>query len=134
MHLGDKHIVLGETNDLSTSASASPSAIRRRWRGPVPASVHWVLIPLLLAGLGVSVFVLAVVHNALLFLGIIVISVLAVAFLLWNLLASRSNRGLLLFLDRVPDSDLRTAADGRIVKITGVWIFKIQIFTCSSHI
>jgi hypothetical protein len=132
MHRDKKPITLGKINDLPVSAVASPSVVRRRWRGPLPATVHWVLIPLLLVGLGVSVFVLAVVHNALLFVGIIVLSVLVVAFLVWNLIASRSNFGLLLFLNRVPDSDLRTASDGQIVKITGVWIFETEIFTCTS--
>ncbi|KAJ4759489.1 Ubiquitin-specific protease family C19-related protein [Rhynchospora pubera] len=117
----DKHFVtLGETNDSAAASPSSSSAIQRRWRDPVPTTLLWVLIPLLLAGLGVSVFVLAVVHNALLFVGIIVLSVLVVAFLVWNLIATRSNRGLYIFLDRAPDSDLRTATDGQIVKITGV--------------
>ncbi|XP_078167740.1 putative membrane protein At1g16860 [Carex rostrata] len=120
MHRDHKHITLGDINDLSHSAAASPAVNHRRLRGPVPVAVHWVLIPLLLAGLGVSVFVLAVVHNALLFVGVIVLSVLVVAFLVRNLIASRSNSGLLLFLNRVPDSDIRTAADGQIVKITGI--------------
>lgn len=124
MHRDNKPITLGKINDLPSSAVSSPSVLRRRWRGPVPVTVLWVVIPLLLAGLGASVFVLAVVHNALLFVGIIVLSVLIVAFLVWNLIASRSNLSLLLFLNRIPDSDLRTAVDGQIVKITGVWILK----------
>ncbi|XP_020084484.1 uncharacterized membrane protein At1g16860-like isoform X2 [Ananas comosus] len=96
---------------------------RRRRRGGggggVPVAVPCVLVPLLLAGLGVAVFILAVVHNALFLAVLLLVSALAFAFFRWNAAASRSNRALVLFLDRFPASDLRSAADGQIVKITG---------------
>ncbi|KAJ3680115.1 hypothetical protein LUZ60_016393 [Juncus effusus] len=111
---------LNDLNGTSSTAAGTSSAGGRRWGGPVPAAAHWVLITLLLAGLGVSVFVLAVVHNALLFVGIILISVIFIGFLVWNVVSYRSYRSLLIFLDRLPDSDLRTASDGQIVKISGI--------------
>ncbi|XP_072987441.1 uncharacterized membrane protein At1g16860-like [Typha latifolia] len=105
-----------EVNDLSSSAVEGD---RRRCCGPVPTAVPCVLFPLLLAGIGVSVFILAVVHNALLLVALLLISALVAAFFLWNAASQRSNRALRVFLDRFPASDLRTAADGQLVKITG---------------
>ncbi|KAH7686909.1 hypothetical protein IHE45_04G135100 [Dioscorea alata] len=104
-------------NDLSSSAS---SAARRRSNcSPVPAPVVCVLVPLLLAGLAVSLFILVVVHNALLFIFILLISALAVAFLAWNAASFRKNAAVHCFVDRFPVSDLRTVKDGELVKITG---------------
>ncbi|KAJ0971081.1 hypothetical protein J5N97_019040 [Dioscorea zingiberensis] len=103
-------------NDLSAAAAAP----RRRDCGPVPAPVACVLAPLLLAGLAISLFILVVVHNALLFISILLISALVAAFLAWNGASFRRNAAVLSFVDRFPVSDLRTAKDGELVKITGV--------------
>ncbi|XP_039121632.1 uncharacterized membrane protein At1g16860-like [Dioscorea cayenensis subsp. rotundata] len=104
-------------NDLSSSASSA--ARRRSDCSPVPAPVVCVLVPILLAGLAVSLFILVVVHNALLFIFILLISALAVAFLAWNAAGFRKNAAVHCFVDRFPVSDLRTAKDGELVKITG---------------
>nr|CAD1844491.1 unnamed protein product [Ananas comosus var. bracteatus] len=112
----------GDMNDLSASVARGGGCRcggGGGGGGGVPVAVPCVLVPLLLAVLGVAVFILAVVHNALFLAVLLLVSALAFAFFRWNAAASRSNRALVLFLDRFPASDLRSAADGQIVKITG---------------
>ncbi|KAJ4954028.1 hypothetical protein NE237_030860 [Protea cynaroides] len=87
---------------------------------PIPAPVFCVLIPLFFIGLTFSVFILVVVHNAFFFAFLFVLSALVVAFLAWNTLSWRKNKAILLFLDSFPDSDLRSARHGQLVKLTGI--------------
>ncbi|KAK1257130.1 hypothetical protein QJS04_geneDACA022965 [Acorus gramineus] len=49
----------------------------------------------------------------------LLLSSLALSFLLWNSLASSSDRSVSLFLVRFPDSDLRSARHGQLVKVAG---------------
>ncbi|XP_043723499.1 uncharacterized membrane protein At1g16860-like [Telopea speciosissima] len=86
---------------------------------PIPASVFCVLVPLFFLGLTVSIFILVVVHNGFFFAFLLVLSSLVLAFLAWNTLNWRKNSAILLFLDSFPDSDLRTARHGQLVKLTG---------------
>lgn len=101
-------------NDLSGTA------VGRRCLGPVPAAVPCVIVPLLLAGLAVSLLILVVVHNALLLGAVLLLSAVAASFLLWNATSFRNHGALRVFLDRLPVSDLVTARDGQLVKIAGV--------------
>ncbi|XP_008810704.2 uncharacterized membrane protein At1g16860-like isoform X2 [Phoenix dactylifera] len=103
----------GGMNDLSGTA------VGRRFRAPVPAAVPCVIVPLLLAGLAVSLLILVVVHNALLLAAVLFLSAAASSFLLWNAASFRNHGALLVFLDRLPASDLVTARDGQLIKITG---------------
>ncbi|KAG1362253.1 putative membrane protein [Cocos nucifera] len=100
-------------NDLSGTATG------RRCLAPVPAAVPCVIVPLLLAGLAVFLLILVVVHNALL-AAVLLLSAVSAFFLLWNAASFRNHGALLVFLDRLPASDLVTAMDGQLVKITGV--------------
>ncbi|KAF8379945.1 hypothetical protein HHK36_027411 [Tetracentron sinense] len=86
---------------------------------PIPAPVLCVLVPLFFIGLSVSIFILVIVHNAFFFVFVTLLSALVLAFLVWNTLNWRRNGAILLFLDSFPDSDLRIARDGQLVKITG---------------
>uniref|UniRef100_A0A804J7A7 Uncharacterized protein n=1 Tax=Musa acuminata subsp. malaccensis TaxID=214687 RepID=A0A804J7A7_MUSAM len=102
-------------NDLSFAVASD----RRRWFGPVPAAVIRVVVPLLLAALAFAVFILVVVHNAVLLVSVLVLSALILAFFLWNAAAYRRKLSLDLFLDRFPDTDLLSAKDSQLVKVTG---------------
>ncbi|KAG1354531.1 putative membrane protein [Cocos nucifera] len=100
-------------NDLSATAAG------RRCQLPVPAAVPCVIVPLLFAALAVSLLILVVVHNAILLAAVLLLSALIASFLLWNAASFRNDRAVLVFLDRLPTSDLVTARDGQLVKITG---------------
>lgn len=87
---------------------------------PIPALAIFVLIPLLLIGLGFSIFILAVVHNALFFVLFLLLSALIAAFVVWNSVNWRRNGAVHLYLQSFPESDLRFANHGDLVKITGL--------------
>jgi hypothetical protein len=60
------------------------------------------------------------VHSAALLVVAVLLSAAVAAFLLWNAAAAASGRALRRFVDGLPASSLRVAADGQLVKITGV--------------
>lgn len=104
-------------NDLSGAGVATSG----RWLcATVPVSVPFVLAPLLLLGTAVSLFILVVVGNALFLAALLLLSTFIISVFLWNSLSFRRNLALLLFVDRMPVSDLLSASDGQLVKITGV--------------
>ncbi|WOL00092.1 hypothetical protein Cni_G08805 [Canna indica] len=103
-------------NDLSAAVVAD----RRRLCSPVPAAVPRVLVPLFLVGLAVAVFILVVVHNAALLVAVLLVSALIIGLFIWNAVAYRRSLALNLFLDRFPDTDLLTAKDGQLVKVSGL--------------
>ncbi|PKA60010.1 putative membrane protein [Apostasia shenzhenica] len=87
---------------------------------PLPASVYCALGLLFLACIAVSLLILVAVRNALMLAALILLSALIISFFLWNSLSFRRNIAIFLFVDRFPASDLLTASDGQLVKITGV--------------
>jgi hypothetical protein len=87
---------------------------------PIPPLFFYILIPIFLLGLSVSVLILIAVHNALFFVSLLVLSALVIAFMVWNTLQWKSNGAILFFLRSLPQSDLRMAREGQLVKITGV--------------
>ncbi|XP_020681838.1 uncharacterized membrane protein At1g16860 isoform X2 [Dendrobium catenatum] len=104
-------------NDLSGAGVATSG----RWLcATVPVSVPFVLAPLLLLGTAVSLFILVVVGNALFLAALLLLSTFIISVFIWNSLSFRRNLALLLFVDRMPVSDLLSASDGQLVKITGV--------------
>ncbi|XP_062186288.1 uncharacterized membrane protein At1g16860-like [Phragmites australis] len=98
-------------NDLCATASWGPA--------PFPRAAAWAVAMLLAVGLGVGALVLAVVRSAALLVVAVVLSAAVAAFLLWNAAAAASGRALRRFVDGLPASSLRVAADGQLVKITG---------------
>nr|DAD36121.1 TPA_asm: hypothetical protein HUJ06_006761 [Nelumbo nucifera] len=104
-------------NDLSNALRERRHCCSCR---PIPTPVVCLLIPLFFIGIAVSIFILVVVHNAFFFVSLLLLSAAVLAFLVWNTLNWRRNGAILLFLDSFPDSDLRTATHGQLVKITGV--------------
>ncbi|KAK3038757.1 hypothetical protein RJ639_027344 [Escallonia herrerae] len=107
-------------NNLSNTTLTTDAGHRHYTRKPIPTLAIYVLALLFLIGLGVSIFILAVVHNALFLLLLLSLAALVAAFLLWNSLNWRRNGAVLFYLHSFPDSDLRFARDGDLVKITGL--------------
>lgn len=87
---------------------------------PIPRVFLYIVIALFLLGLSVSIFIFVVVHNAVFFLSLLALSALLLAFILWNTLNWNSKTAILFFVRSLPDSDLRLARHGQLVKITGV--------------
>ncbi|CAN6268731.1 unnamed protein product [Urochloa humidicola] len=86
---------------------------------PFPRAAAWAAAALLAVGLGVGALVLAAVRSAALLVVAVLLSAAVAAFLLWNAAAAASGRVLRRFVDGLPASSLRVAADGLLVKITG---------------
>uniref|UniRef100_A0A0D9W7Q2 Uncharacterized protein n=1 Tax=Leersia perrieri TaxID=77586 RepID=A0A0D9W7Q2_9ORYZ len=101
-------------NNLCATAGDAPAP------APFPRVTVWAVAALLAVGLGLGALVLAVVHSAALLVVAVLLSAAVVAFLLWNAVASASGRALRRFVDGMPASSLRAAADGQLVKITGL--------------
>ncbi|KAF3439812.1 hypothetical protein FNV43_RR18090 [Rhamnella rubrinervis] len=86
---------------------------------PVPALALYILSPLFLIGLSVSIFILIVVHNTYFFVSFLLLSVLVLAVIVWNTRNWRRKGAIFLFLRSLPETDLRLAQEGQLVKITG---------------
>lgn len=98
---------------------------------PIPSLALYTLLPLFFIGLFVSIFILAVVHNAAFFLSFLLLSALVASFLAWNAINWRHHNrsAFMFFLNSFPDSDLRLAREGQLVKVTGVHShFKVPSF------
>uniref|UniRef100_A0A1D1YBH7 Putative membrane protein At1g16860 n=1 Tax=Anthurium amnicola TaxID=1678845 RepID=A0A1D1YBH7_9ARAE len=87
----------------------------------VPRPVLCVVVSLLVLGLAVSAFILAIVHNAVFLVLLLALSALVLSFLVRNAYGALRGEAALFFLDRFPDSDLCTAKDGDVVKVSG-WV------------
>ncbi|KAF6153714.1 hypothetical protein GIB67_000947 [Kingdonia uniflora] len=79
----------------------------------------YILLFLFIISFSFSLFILIIIHNPIFFITVILLSALILAFLLWNVLNWRKQGAILIFLNSFPDSDLRLARDGQLVKITG---------------
>ncbi|OMO64234.1 hypothetical protein CCACVL1_21905 [Corchorus capsularis] len=107
-------------NDLSNAA------VKEQQSGfsckPIPSLALYILLPLFFIGLSVSIFILVAVHNAAFLLCFLLLSALVASFLAWNALNWRHHNkaAFTYFLNSFPDSDLRLAREGQLVKITGV--------------
>ncbi|KAK3144106.1 hypothetical protein QOZ80_4AG0308890 [Eleusine coracana subsp. coracana] len=109
--------VASSLNDLCATAEAAGGGPASP--GPFPRAAAWALAALLAVGLGVGALVLAVVHSAALLAVSVALSAVVAAFLVWNAAAAASGRALRRFVDGLPASSLRVAADGQLVKING---------------
>ncbi|GKU87880.1 hypothetical protein SLEP1_g2211 [Rubroshorea leprosula] len=88
---------------------------------PIPRLALYILPPLFLIGLSVSIFILVVVHNAAFFLSFLFLSALVATLITWNVVKWKKSRAAIsLFLRSFPDSDLALASQGQLVKITGM--------------
>lgn len=86
----------------------------------------WVSLIVVVMGLLVGAFLMVAVKKALILVAVLAVSALCLVALIWNL--AYKKRGLLGFLRRYPDAELRGAADGRYVKVTGVISYSLFPF------
>ncbi|KMZ68138.1 Ubiquitin-specific protease family C19-related protein [Zostera marina] len=92
----------------------------------IPSTAIYILIPLFFIGFAVSIFILITVHNAILLVSFLFLFAIVVCFLFWNSYSSLRNGALVHFVDRFPNSDLGSAKEGQIVKVTG-------LVSCENH-
>ncbi|KAL3627414.1 hypothetical protein CASFOL_028777 [Castilleja foliolosa] len=78
----------------------------------------WVFLVLVVMGVVVGAFLLAAVKKAVILVAVAVVLVPAVMILIWNYAFKK--QGVLWFLKKYPDAELRGAIDGQFVKVTGV--------------
>lgn len=83
-----------------------------------PKPVLWMVILIFVMGFLAGGFILGAVHNAILLIVVTVLFVAVAALFIWNTCWGR--RGILDFIARYPDADLRTAKNGQYVKVSGV--------------
>ncbi|KAB5569292.1 hypothetical protein DKX38_003085 [Salix brachista] len=104
-------------NDLSNAALREHNSHSCK---PIPRLAVCILLLVFFVGLSVSVFILIVVHNVFFFLSFIFLFALVISFLVWNKLNWRRKAAVIWCLRSFPDSDLAAAAEGQLVKITGL--------------
>lgn len=78
----------------------------------------WVSLIVVVMGLLVGAFLMVAVKKAVILVAVLIVTAVLVVLVLWNVAYKR--RGLLGYLKRYPDAELRGAADGQFVKVTGV--------------
>ncbi|KAJ6737886.1 hypothetical protein OIU74_002943 [Salix koriyanagi] len=83
----------------------------------VSRPVMWVVMVVVVVGLLVGAFLMVAVKKAVILLAVGAFLVPLIVGLIWN--CARGRRGLLGFVRRYPDTELRGAIDGQYVKVTG---------------
>ncbi|CAN1794120.1 Uncharacterized membrane protein At1g16860 [Linum perenne] len=88
----------------------------------IPTISIYILLFLFLLGLSVSTFIFVAVHSAAFLLAFLLLSAFVVSFLAWNRLNYFPPRRTAAWelVRSYPDSDLASASDGELVKITGI--------------
>ncbi|KAL5538998.1 hypothetical protein UlMin_045780 [Ulmus minor] len=104
-------------NDLSNAALLDRHCCSCK---AIPSPALYILIPLFFIGFSVSIFILVVVHNAAFFVSFLLLSSLVLAFIFWNTTNWRRKGAIFFFLRSLPETDLRKAQEGQLVKITGL--------------
>ncbi|GLT61771.1 hypothetical protein SLA2020_344530 [Shorea laevis] len=88
------------------------------FRRSFPKPVMWLVILIFVMGFLAGGFILGAVHNPILLIVVVVLFGAVAALFIWNTCWGR--RGILDFIARYPDADLRTAKNGQYVKVSGV--------------
>ncbi|KAL1560046.1 hypothetical protein AAHA92_10312 [Salvia divinorum] len=78
----------------------------------------WMFLVVVVMGLVVGVFLMASVKKPVILVAVVALLVPIVVIFVWNY--AYRNRGVLGFLNKYPDAELRGAVDGQFVKVTGV--------------
>ncbi|KAG8385797.1 hypothetical protein BUALT_Bualt03G0082600 [Buddleja alternifolia] len=78
----------------------------------------WVFLVVVVMGLVVGAFLMAAVKKPVILVAVVAVLVPAVVIVIWNY--AYKKRGVLAFLRKYPDAELRGAVDGQYVKVTGV--------------
>ncbi|KAL6520514.1 hypothetical protein OROHE_017102 [Orobanche hederae] len=127
---------LGSTSSTRRSgqmdAPPAPSSFKKVTYGPAVTSLGeevklgfrvsrvamWVFLVVVLMGLVVGAFLMAAVKKSVVLIAVAAVLVPAVVIWIWNY--AYKKRGVLGFLEKYPDAELRGAIDGQFVKVTGV--------------
>ncbi|XP_059640601.1 uncharacterized membrane protein At1g16860-like isoform X2 [Cornus florida] len=91
----------------------------------LPKPILWTMILLFVMGFIAGGFILGAVHNPILLVVVVVLFGLVAALFTWNTLWGR--RGIIGFIARYPDAELRTAKDGQYVKVSGTRVVDFYI-------
>lgn len=89
-----------------------------RFRFPFSWLVFWVVLGVLGVGFGVGGFMMGTMKQPVVLIAVGGVLVLVLVFVVWNWGWGR--RGLLRYLRRYPDAELRGAREGQFIKVTGV--------------
>lgn len=84
----------------------------------LPKPILWAIIMLFVMGFIAGGFILGAVHNAVLLVVVIVLFCIVAALFMWNSIWGRN--AVVGYIERYPDSELRTAKNGQYVKVSGV--------------
>uniref|UniRef100_A0A0A9BA84 Uncharacterized protein n=1 Tax=Arundo donax TaxID=35708 RepID=A0A0A9BA84_ARUDO len=87
-------------------------------KGSIPKTIIYMVLMLFVIGFVAGGFILAAIHNPILLIVVVVIFGFVAALVTWNIYYG--TKGVIGFVSRYPDADLRTAKDGEYVKVTGV--------------
>ncbi|KAG6418994.1 hypothetical protein SASPL_121202 [Salvia splendens] len=85
----------------------------------------WMFLVVVVMGLVVGVFLMASVKKPVILVAVVALLVPIVVIFVWNY--AYRNRGVLGFLNKYPDAELRGAVDGQFVKVTGIWIIYLIV-------
>lgn len=88
------------------------------FRRNFPKPILWSVILIFVMGFIAGGFILGAVHNAILLIVVVILFGTVVALFTWNTCWGR--RAIINFISRYPDSELRTAKNGQLVKVSGV--------------
>ena len=83
-----------------------------------PKPVLWLIVLIFIMGFLAGGFILGAVHNPMLLIVVAIFFAVVATLFIWNVCWGR--RGVVDFVARYPDADLRTAKNGQYVKVTGV--------------
>ncbi|XP_059663073.1 uncharacterized membrane protein At1g16860 isoform X1 [Cornus florida] len=99
-----------------TAVTSLTEEVRSGFR--LSKAVMWVVLVVVVMGLVVGAFLMVAVKKAVILVAVVAVLAPVVVVVLWN--CAWKKRGLLGFLRRYPDAELRGAIDGQFVKVTGV--------------
>ncbi|KAK6149700.1 LOW QUALITY PROTEIN: hypothetical protein DH2020_017225 [Rehmannia glutinosa] len=85
----------------------------------------WVFLVVVVMGLVVGAFLLAAVKKPVILVAVVAVLVPAVVIFIWNF--AYKKKGVLGFLKKYPDAELRGAVDGQFVKVTGKYVADFYI-------
>lgn len=88
----------------------------------------WMFLVVVVMGLVVGVFLMAAVKKPVILVAVAAVLIPVVVIFVWNYVYR--NRGVLGFLKKYPDAELRGAVDGQFVKVTGVITPSKLFFLC----
>lgn len=114
----DPNPVGGSVKKVVYGSAVSSLSGEERLGFNVSKAAMWVFLVVVVMGLVVGVFLMVAVKKALILVVVVAVLVVLMVVVLWNLAMKR--RGLVGFLRRFADSELRGATDGQYVKVTGV--------------